>query len=308
MGPAVRAMFSVPPPGPAAVSSDPASTPPPVTVGIPPSPAAAPFPSAPLPPGEPSPVRLSIAAVLEAAREAMPTSAIAQRTNAPADAVARELGGMVKAKIVATGRSPGVAEDLYWIVGAGFQPSVGLTRELFTVPMRLAQVDAVRQASSLAERERFSRTESVDSARLQQLPLWKVTCRRTTKAIFSSPKEFVEDYFVSARTGAFMSIQGREMRFDKVARQGADKILALNDEPAVRYQPTLPRDAGPIPPIKVGLPQACEILRRTFGVEPTEGRLTLLPVWELTLKRKRGNGSRTVALDGAAGKIVVGEY
>ncbi len=267
-----------------------------------------------IPPGEsgalsePSTLRLAISATVEAAREAVGARSVAERTGAPPDAVARELAAMVKAKIVATGRIPGSSEDLYWIVGAGFQPSVGLTRELLSIPMRIAQVDAVRQASSMAARERFARTETVAGARLGLLPIWKITCRWTTKAVFSAPKEHVEDHFVSARTGAFMSIQGKEMHFDKIARQGASKVSSLNDEPGVSFQPTLPRDAGPMPVLKVTLPQAFEILRRTFGIEPTEGRLALLPVWELTLRRKEGPGSRILELDAATGKILKGDF
>ena len=185
---------------------------------------------------EPSTLRLAIAASIEAAREAVGARAVAERIGASPDSVARELTAMVRSKIVATGRTQGSTEDLYWIVGAGFQPSVGLTRELLSIPMRIAQVDAVRQASSLAERERFARTETVAGARLGLLPIWKITCRWTTKAMFSAAKEHVEDHFVSARTGAFMSIQGKEMHFDKIARQGASKVSSLDDEPgAVSY-------------------------------------------------------------------------
>ena len=174
--------------------------------------------------------------------------------------------------------------------------------------MRLAQVDAIRSASSLIERDLLVKKETVTSAELDHIPIWKIACQWTTKALFSAPKDHVDDYFVSARSGSFVTIRGTEMHFEKLAREMAGKIEDLNDEIGVAFTPALPREVGRVPPIKVSLYQAYEILRRTFGITPVDGRLALLPIWRITLRRKDGSGTRTIAIDAVAGKTISGDF
>ncbi len=283
---------------------------PPTAVEVAPAPAAASAPSAPdaTPPTAPSGLADAIGAALAGSRQALSAPALAARMNLPAATVSDQLRGLVRAKVLVTGQVPGTTDDLYWIRDAGFQPAIGLTAEVLSLPMRIAQVDAVKQASSLIDRERLLKKETVAAAVLARLPLWRVTCRWTTKAILAAPKEHVDDYFVSARSGAFLSIVGKEMRFETVAHEVAERLENLNGAPGVEFLPMLPKEAAPLPPIKRSLAQASEILRRTFGVTPAEGRLVLLPVWNLTLQRKDTGKSRTVTLDAVLGKVLVGAY
>jgi len=170
--------------------------------------------------------------------------------------------------------------------------------------MRVTQVDAVKRASSL-----MARTEEVASAELDQVPVWKISCRWTSKSLLSSAKDHVDDYFVSARSGAFMTIEGKEMRFEKIARKSAGRIEDLADQADISFKSALPSEIGPMPPIEVSLRRATEILRTTFGVKPVDGRLALLPIWQLGLRRKdRSGGIRTVTMDAVSGKVVFGEY
>ncbi len=250
----------------------------------------------------------AVAAALESLRAAVPAKVVAAKTNLPLEAIARELEALVKAGVCATGRAPGSKEDLYWLASDGFQPGLGLTREALEIPMRLAQVDAVRQASSLLEREFLSKAEEVAAAELDRLPIWKVTCQWTTKAMLLPAKEHLDDYYVSARSGSFMTIHGKEMRFEKLAREMAEKVQDLDDDERVAFEPRLPREVGTMPSIKVSLPQASEVLRKTFGVRPVEGRLALLPVWHLSVRQKDGSATRTVVMDAVTGRTLSGDF
>ena len=169
-------------------------------------------------------------------------------------------------------------------------------------------MDAVRQASSLLEREFLSTQEEVAAAELDHLPIWKVPCQWTTKATLLPAKEHIDDYYVSARSGAFMTMHGKEMRFERVARELAERVQDLDDDEDVAFEPRLPREVGTMPPIKMSLPQAFEVLRRTFGVRPVEGRLALLPVWHLHVRQKAGTGARTVVMDAATGRTLSGDF
>jgi len=289
MAPGIRASFETPP------TAAPVTVPPPEPGPVEPA-------------STPTDLQTAIAAAVGAERGAVSATAVSARTHLAVDVVTRELKGMVKARVLATGRDPVSKEALYWPVEDAFQPSVGLTRELLNIPMRLAQVDAIRAASSLIERDLLVKKETVTSAELDHIPIWKVACQWTTKALFSAPKGHTDDYFVNARTGAFVTIRGTEMHFEKLAREMAGKVQDLNDEVGVVFTAALPREVGILPPIKVSLYQAYEILRRTFGVTPMDGRLALLPIWRLTLRRKDGSGTRTITIDAVVGKTMSGEF
>jgi class 3 adenylate cyclase len=251
-----------------------------------------------------SPIREVILEAVHGARETVPGRAVATSTGLPLEVVQQELRGMVTSGLLATGRSPGSKEDLYWPVEEEFRPSIGLTQEVLGITMRVTQVDAVKRASSL-----MTRTEEVAIAELDQVPVWKISCRWTSKSLLSSAKDHVDDYYVSARSGAFMTIEGKQMRFEKIARKSAGRIEDLADQADVSFKSALPSEIGRMPPIEVSLPRATEILRTTFGVKPVDGRLALLPIWHLGLRRRDGRGAiRTVTMDAVSGKVVFGEY
>ncbi len=285
-------------------------------LGVPPSPAYAPTPAASeraspsaappvsAPPPLSTPAQEAILEAVRGARETVPADAVATATGLPPGDVARELKAMVAAGVLATGRWPGSKVDLYWPAEEQFLPSVGLTREVLGITMKLAQVDAVKRAASWVKNG-----ETIAAAEIEQLPIWKVTCKWTPKGLLSGGKERSDDYYVSARSGAFMTIEGKLMRFEKVARKSASRLEDIGDKADVAFEPTLPSEIGPMPPISVSLPQASEILRTTFGVIPVDGRLALLPIWHIHLQSRDGSRSeRVMTMDAVSGKAVSGEY
>ena len=307
---------AAPRPAPVEASNPPEMPTPPTAPGAIPAPAARPpapssagMPSSAAPSASPgavpiSPIREVILEAVRGARETVPAGAVAISTGMPLEVVQQELRGMVTAGLLATGRSPGCKENLYWPVEEEFRPSVGLTQEVLGITMRVTQVDAVKRASSL-----MAKTEEVATAELDQVPVWKISCKWTSKGLLSSAKDHVDDYYVSARSGAFMTIEGKEMHFEKIARKSAGRIEDLADQAGVSFKSALPSEIGPMPPIEVSLPRATEILRTTFGVKPVDGRLALLPIWHLGLRRRGGPGAiRTVTMDAVSGKVVFGEY
>ena len=94
-------------------------------------------------------------------------------------------------------------------------------------------------------------------------------------------------YYLSATTGAMISIEKDAMLFHKLMTKSAGKLKDLDDDDEITFIPRLPKEVPRIPKVKIGRDKIYSTLRLTLGVRPVSSELVLLPVWSLKVKHKK---------------------
>lgn len=245
---------------------------------------------------------------LTTTRQAASGVRIAKALGAAAETVDRELEKGAKEGALGVKHGEDGEEDLYWLAEYKFQPAAGILSEVLTIPMRLFQADAIREAQGGSGRVLSGKKVTVSDARFFWLPIWKVTARWAAKSRLFSPKQHIDDYYVNARKGTILWLEGRQIVFSKVARTPASDVKDLDDDEHVSFVPKVPSEIGELPEIRVGRDEAFQILKLMFGVQPIEGHLALLPVWLLKTQEGTKEPSKTIAMDAATGRVFAGDY
>ncbi len=149
--------------------------------------------------------------------------------------------------------------------------------------------------------------EKVVDARFSYLPLWRIGASWWDRKLLVLRELEVDTFYLHAGTGAFLSVEGPSLRFEGLVERGAQVLRDLDDDPDVMFEPKLPSDIEDFPEVKVDRMEAFQRVERTFGAQPRAGDLALLPVWSLTIRHKETSKERAVVLDGATGRVVVGD-
>jgi hypothetical protein len=262
----------------------------------------------PVAPSVPSkPLEERIRLFLNSARQGVSADSIAESLKADVEDVEEVLNELVKTRIVEKGRVQGSAENLYWLSKFGFKPSKSVIGEVLTVPVRITQVEASKRVKPMLEGGFFGKKEEIYDVELSHIPIWRVSAtRETSRFIFKKRKS--DTYYMSAQTGAIISLEKRKLIFHKLMTKSVEKLKDLDDDDDITFIPKLPNEVEKFPRIGMGIDKIYRKLQLTLGVKPISAEIILLPVWALKVRHKKKLAKRTISMDAATGRILSGHF
>ena len=246
--------------------------------------------------------------LLNSVRKSVSAEYVAENLDAMIKDVEKALNSLVRSKDVKRSRVNGDEEYLYWLSKFGFEPSKNVLGEVLAIPTRITQVEAFNRAKSLLEGGLFTKKEEFYDAKFSHMPIWKVSATRETKHLLFFSKEEAETFYVSAVTGAPISLERGAMLFHTLMTKSAGKLKDFDDDDEITFIPRLPTEIPRIPKVKIGEKKIYSKLRLTLGVKPIYSELVLLPVWTLKVKHKKKNKKRSIYMDAATGRKLVGNF
>ena len=113
---------------------------------------------------------------------------------------------------------------------------------------------------------------------------------------------------MSATTGALISLEREAMLFHKFIRENAGKLKNLDDDDNIIFIPRLPKEVARLPKIKMGQDKIYSKLKLTLGVTPNTFEIVLLPILDLKVKHKKKKKKRSIFMDAATGRRLVGHF
>ncbi|MCW3993022.1 MAG: DUF853 family protein [Candidatus Bathyarchaeota archaeon] len=262
-------------------------------------------PVAPSLPSEPLEERIRL--FLNSARQGVSADSIAGNLKVDVEDVEEALNELVKTRIVEKGRVKDSPENLYWLSKFGFKPSKSIIGEVLTIPVRITQVEASKRVKSMLEGGLFGKKEEIYEAELSHIPIWRVSATRETKRLFFKKKKF-DTYYMSAQTGAIISLEKKEIIFHKLMTKRVEKLKDLDDDDDITFIPKLPGEVERFPRIGMEIDKIYRKLQLTLGVKPVSAEIILLPVWTLKVRHKKKLTKRTIFIDAATGRILSGHF
>ena len=264
-------------------------------------------PVAPSPPPSKS-IAERIKLLLNSVRQSVSAEYVAENLGVIVEDAEKALNSLVRSKIVKKSRVRGDEEYLYWLSKFGFEPSKNVLGEVLAIPTRITQVEAFNRAKSLLEGGLLFKKEEFYDAKFSHMPIWKVSATRKAKHLFFFRREEVDTYYLSATTGAMISLEKGAMLFHKLVTKSAEKLKNLDDDDDITFIPRLPKEVPRIPKIKMGRDKIYSTLQLTLGVSPVYSELVLLPVWTLKVRHKKKKKKRSIVMDAATGRRLVGHF
>jgi len=246
--------------------------------------------------------------LLNSVRQSVSAEYVAESLNVIVKDTEKALNSLVKSRDVKKSRARGDEEYLYWLSKFGFEPSKNVLGEVLAVPIRIIQVEAFKRAKSWLEGGLFTKKEEIYDATFSHIPIWKVSATRKAKHLFFFRKEEVDTYYLSATTGAMISLEKGAMLFHKLVTKSAEKFKDLDDDIDITFIPRLPKEIPRIPKIKIGQDKIYSTLRLTLGVVPVYSEIVLFPVWTLKVRHKKNKKKRTIVIDAATGRRLAGHF
>jgi len=245
---------------------------------------------------------------LNSARQCVSADSVAENLKVDVEDVEEALNELVKTRIVEKGRVKGSAENLYWLSKFGFKPSKSIIGEVLMIPMRITQVEASKRAKSMLEGGFFGKKEEIYDAEFSHIPIWRVSTTRETKKLFFFKKKKFDTYYMSAQTGAIISLEKKEMVFHKLMTKSVEKLKDFDDDEDITFVPKLPDEVEKFPRIETGIDRIYRKLQLALGVKPVSAEMILLPVWTLKVRHKKKLAKRTIIMDAATGRILSGHF
>ena len=245
---------------------------------------------------------------LNSVRQSVSAEYVAENLGVIVEDAEKALSSLVRSKVVKKSQVRGDEEYLYWLSKFGFEPSKNVLGEVLAIPTRITQVEAFNRAKSLLEGGLFIKKEEFYDASFSHFPIWKVSATRKAKRLFFFRREELDTYYVSATTGAMISLERGAMLFHKVMTKSAGKLRDLDDDDDITFIPRLPKEVPRLPKIKMGRDKIYSILRLTLGVRPVSSEIVLLPVWALKVRHKKKKKKRSIVMDAATGRRLVGHF
>jgi hypothetical protein len=245
---------------------------------------------------------------LNSVRQTVSAEYIAENLNVNVKDAEKALRSLVKSKVVKRSRARSGEERLYWLSKFDFEPSKNVRGEVLVIPTRITQVEAFDRAKSWLEGSYFFKNEEFYDANFSHMPIWKVSATREAKHLFFFKREEFDTYYLSAATGALISLERGAMLFHKLIRKSASKLKDLDDDDEITFIPRLPKEVPRIPKIKIGQNKIYSKLKLTLGVTPVSSEIVLLPVWKLKVRHKKKKKRRTIYIDAATGRRLVGHF
>jgi hypothetical protein len=253
------------------------------------------------------PLEERIRLLLNSARQGVSANSIAENLEVDVENVEESLNQLVRTRIVEKGHVKDSAENLYWLSKFGFKPSKSILGEILTVPVRITQVEASKRGRPMLQGGFFGKKEEIYEAELSHIPIWRVSATRETKRFIFKKKKF-DTYYMSAQTGAIISLEKRKLVFHKLMTKSVEKLKDLDDDDDITFIPKLPGEVERFPRIGMGINRIYRKLQLTLGVKPVSAEIILLPVWTLRVRHKKKSAKRTIFIDAATGRILSGHF
>ncbi len=245
---------------------------------------------------------------LNSVRQSVTAEYVADNLDVKVNDAENALQWLTKAKIVKKSKEKNGEKNIYWLSKFGFQPSKNVQGEVLVIPTRITQVEALKKAKSWLEGGIFIKQETIYDAIFSYLPIWKVLATRKAKHLFFFKTEESETYYLSATTGAMISIERGTILFHRLMTKSPEKLKDLDDDENIAFIPRLPKEVPKIPKIKMGREKIYSKLKLTLGVCPISSELVLLPVWYLKVKHNKKQKKRTIVMDSATGRRLTGHF
>ena len=245
---------------------------------------------------------------LNSVRQAVPAEYVAENLDATVEEAEKALNSLVRLDVAKRSRVRGDGEYLYWLAKFGFEPSKNVLGEVLTIPVRITQVEAFKRAKAWLEGGFFTKKEEFYDALFSYLPIWKVSATRKTTLLIFFKRQELDTYYLSATTGAIISLEKGAMLFHTVMTKSAEKLKDFDDDDEITFIPRLPKEVPRIPKIKMDQNKVYSILRLMLGVQPVSSEIVLLPVWILKVRDKKKQKKRTIVMDAATGRKLVGRF
>lgn len=246
--------------------------------------------------------------LLNSVRQSVSVEYIAENLSVSVSDAEKALNSLIRTKIVKKSQTKDDEEDLYWLSKFGFEPSKNVLGEVLAIRPRITQVEAYKRAKSWLDGGFFGKNEQIYDANFSHLPIWKVSTSRQTKRLLFFNKEEFDTYYLSATTGALISLEKDEVLFHKLVTKSAGKLKDLDDDYDIMFIQRLPKEVPRIPKIKIGREKIFSKLQLTIGVKPIASEIVLLPVWTLKVKHKKNKKKRKIFLDAATGRKLAGKF
>jgi len=245
---------------------------------------------------------------LNSVRQSVSAEYVAENLGVLVEDAEKALNSLIRSKVVKKSRARGDEEYLYWLSKFGFEPSKNVLGEVLAIPTRITQVEAFNRAKSWLEGGLFFKNEEFYDASFSHMPIWKVSATRKAKRLFFFRREEVDTYYLSATTGAMISLERGAMLFHTVMTKSAGKVKDLDDDDDIAFIPRLPKEVPRLPKIKMGRDKIYSKLKLTLGVSPVSSEIVLLPVWKLKVKHKKKKKKHTFFMDAATGRRLIGNF
>jgi hypothetical protein len=210
---------------------------------------------------------------LNSVRQSVSADYVAENLGALVKDVEKALNSLVRSKVVKRSRVKDDEEYLYWLSKFGFEPSKNVLGEVLAIPTRITQVEAFNRAKSWLEGGLFTKKEEFYDAKFSHMPIWRVSATRETKHLLFFSKEEADTYYVSATTGALISLERGAMLFHTVMTKSAEKLKDFDDDDDITFIPRLPIEVPRIPKVKIGMKKIYSKLKLTLGVKPVYSEL-----------------------------------
>lgn len=246
--------------------------------------------------------------LLNSVRQSVSAEYIAVNLNVLLKDAEKELNLLVRSKIVKRSQVKADEEYLYWLSKFGFKPSKNLLGEVLTIPTRKTQIDAFKRAKYWLEGGFFIKNEEFYDATFSHIPIWKVSATHQSKRLIFFTKEELDTFYLSGTTGALITIEKDAILFNKLITKSAGKLKDLDDDEEITFIPRLPKEVPRIPKVKIGRDKIYSKLRLTLGVTPVSSELVMLPVWTLKVRHKKKQKKRSIIIDAATGRRIVGHF
>jgi predicted RNA-binding protein YlxR (DUF448 family) len=150
--------------------------------------------------------------------------------------------------------------------------------------------------------------EEIYDAEFWYIPIWRVTATREATKMLLLKKEETRTYYVSAQTGAIMSLEKKEIVFHKLMISTTEKLKNLDEDERITFVPKLPSEIEKFPQIKLGTDRAYQTLELKIGVRPVSAEMILLPIWSIKVRHKTKKTKRTINMDAATGRLLSGHF
>ena len=246
--------------------------------------------------------------LLNSVRRSVSAEYIANNLDVTVKAADDVLASLVRSKVVKKANPKGSEEVLYWLSKFGFNPSKNVVGEVLVVPARITQVEAIKSAKSCLEGGLFFKKEEICDGEFSYFPIWKVSATRKAKHLFFFRREELDTFYLSATTGAMISLERDTILFHRLMTKSVEKLKNLDDDEDITFIPKLPKEVHRLPKIKVGKDEIYSTLRLTLGVKPVSGEVALLPVWKLKVRHKKKKKIRIIFRDAATGRALAGQF
>ena len=254
------------------------------------------------------PLNERIEQFLNSARQVASAISISNNLEVDFEDVGKALNELVKTGVVKKGRVKGRTENAYWLSKFHFNPSLGITGEILTIPVKITQVEASEKANSLLEGGFLSKKEEVYDAELSHIPIWRVSATRETKRLGLMKKKQFDKYYMSAQTAATISLEKKRIVFHKLIRKGAERPKNFDDDGNFAFERKLPGQIERFPNIRMGIDKIYQKLQLTLGVRPVSAEMVLLPAWTLKVRHKKTVSTRTIVIDAVTGRTLSGHF